>query len=92
MMALHTSDGCSIVKTDHFSGSVNSKNCYVNAPGQEANQGCSITADGTGTYGNGFNAVGGGVYATEWFTNDIKIWHFARNAIPEDIKVRFFGF
>lgn len=39
-MALHTKDGCSIDGQD-LTGSVLTRNCYVNAPGQSGNQGCS---------------------------------------------------
>lgn len=37
------------------------------------------------TYGDGFNAVGGGVYAMEWASDLIKIWHFERASVPADI-------
>ncbi|TRX93114.1 hypothetical protein FHL15_005982 [Xylaria flabelliformis] len=45
----------------------------------------SPVSDST-TYGDAFNAVGGGVYAMEWNSQDIKIWHFPRTAIPYDIS------
>jgi hypothetical protein len=34
---------------------------------------------------NNFNNVGGGVVVTQWTTNNIKIWIFARNNIPPSI-------
>jgi hypothetical protein len=88
-MTLHTNENCEITKTDDFTGNVGSDNCDVNAPGQAANQGCSITTNLTNTYGTGFNAASGGVYATEWTSEAIKIWHFARSAIPADINVSY---
>jgi hypothetical protein len=89
-MALHTSDGCSIKKTSDFTGSINSYNCYVKDPNQPSNQGCSVSADRTNTYGNGFNKAGGGVYATEWTGSAIKIWHFPKGGVPTDIEVSNF--
>lgn len=39
----------------------------------------------TTSYGDTFNAAGGGVYALEWTSDTIKIWHFSRDNIPADI-------
>ncbi|RYO76248.1 hypothetical protein DL763_010626 [Monosporascus cannonballus] len=39
----------------------------------------------TTAYGDAFNAEGGGVYALEWDDEDLKVWHFPRSAIPDDI-------
>ena len=84
-MTLHTNSGCSITNTGSFSGSVATSNCDVKAPNQATNQGCSIDTTNGATYGAGFNAQGGGVYATEWTSEAISIWYFPRNAIPSDI-------
>lgn len=83
--AMHTSPGCSIVN-DGFSGSMNTPNCDVYAPGQGHNEGCSISTLDTQSYGTGLNNVGGGVYATEWTSEAITIWFFPRSQIPADIK------
>ncbi|KAI9647767.1 hypothetical protein NHQ30_004155 [Ciborinia camelliae] len=49
--------------------------------------GCGATAqDGKSTYGESFNSNGGGIYATEWTSDHIKIWFFPRNATPHDIR------
>ncbi|KAI6170988.1 putative endo-1,3(4)-beta-glucanase [Aphelenchoides bicaudatus] len=85
-MTLHTSDGCTINRGTDFLGNVETTNCYINAPGQYSNQGCSFTANRDNAYGRAFNQAGGGVYATEWTSSFIKVWHFPRNAIPADIK------
>jgi hypothetical protein len=37
------------------------------------------------TFGAGFNAIGGGVCATEWTSTLISVYFFPRNAIPADI-------
>lgn len=84
-MTLHTAPGCSISNTGAFGGTVKTTNCDINAPGQGQNAGCGIQATDSNSYGDGFNSVGGGVYATEWNADAISIWHFQRNAIPADI-------
>jgi len=37
------------------------------------------------SYGDGFNALGGGVYAMDWRATGIRVWSFARGSIPHDI-------
>ncbi|KAK5073328.1 hypothetical protein LTR24_010349 [Lithohypha guttulata] len=85
IMAAHTDAGCSISNTGGMSGELLTPNCDVNAPDQGTNQGCAIQASRTDSYGDGFNAVGGGVYATEWTSDGFSIWFFARSAVPSDI-------
>ncbi|MCJ1361263.1 hypothetical protein MMC16_000361 [Acarospora aff. strigata] len=85
-MTLHTSAGCSITNNGAFSGSIVTPNCDVNAPDQGNNVGCSINTGQTNTYGDGFNAVGGGVYATLWNSDAISVYFFPRNQIPGDIN------
>ena len=84
-MAIHTTPGCSISNTGGMSGTMTTSNCDINAPGQASNQGCAIRTSRTDSYGDGFNAVGGGVYATEWTSDGISIWFFPRSAIPADL-------
>ncbi len=83
--AVHTGLGCSISDTGLFSGSIETQSCDVNAAGQPNNAGCSIVTSDTSSYGNGFNAGQGGVYATEFTSSAISIWFFPRSAIPTDI-------
>lgn len=68
---LHTSAGCTFSQGDCNAGS--------------GNTGCGQNVTDTQTYGSGFNAVGGGVYAVEWTSSAISIWFFSRAAIPADI-------
>ncbi|KAG9513570.1 endo-1,3(4)-beta-glucanase, partial [Aureobasidium melanogenum] len=84
-MTLHTADGCSIYDNGNFTGSLWSDDCYVNAPDQTANEGCQITTSNYNTYGDGFNNVGGGVYAMEWTDEAISIWFFQRGSIPSNV-------
>ncbi|KAI9812461.1 MAG: hypothetical protein M1827_004692 [Pycnora praestabilis] len=85
-MTLHTSSGCSITNNNAFTGAITTANCDVNAAGQSTNAGCQIAASAPNTFGTGFNAAGGGVYATEWTSNAISIWFFTRGAIPSDVS------
>lgn len=84
--ALHTSAGCTISNTGAFNGQIMTPNCDVNAPGQYTNAGCQISSYDSATYGQGFNANGGGVYATEWTSDAISIFFFPRGAIPRDLS------
>jgi hypothetical protein len=84
-MTLHTDSGCTITNTGAFSGTLSTSNCDVNAPNQVANAGCSIGSPSTNSFGNGFNDNGGGVYATEWTSEEINIWFFPRGSVPADI-------
>ncbi|KAL9105314.1 MAG: hypothetical protein Q9227_009481 [Pyrenula ochraceoflavens] len=84
-MTLHTSSDCSM-SSGGFSGSLNTKNCDVNAAGQATNAGCGIDSSSTASYGDGFNSANGGVYATEWTSNGISIYFFPRGSVPSDIS------
>lgn len=83
-MSLHTSDQCSISGTGQ-TGTVATGDCWQNDPNQ-SNSGCGINDEDTSSYGNGFNSIGGGVYAMEWTGSAIKIWFFPRQNIPGDIS------
>jgi len=90
---LHTSDKCSMQSesTNEFSGTwatgstgEPSTNCYVNAPDQWSNEGCSIIG-ADDSYGEPFNQRSGGVVVTEWTTSFIRMFYFDRNSIPSDL-------
>ncbi|KAF2855449.1 glycoside hydrolase family 16 protein [Plenodomus tracheiphilus IPT5] len=85
-MTLHTGPGCQIGEdTTQFAGTVDSENCDVAAKGQSKNKGCSIEHPSTKSYGAGLNAIGGGVYATQWTDDAISVFYFPRDAVPEDV-------
>jgi len=85
-MTLHTNAGIVVQNsTTEFAGILETANCNINAPNQPTNAGCSITANSGLTFGSGFNTAGGGVYATEWTSDFIKIWFFPRGSVPQDI-------
>ena len=83
-MTLHTNAGCAI-HSSGFSGTASTTNCDVKDPHQPENAGCGISAPDPASFGAGFNAARGGVYATEWTSQAIKIWFFPRAKIPTDI-------
>ncbi|KAJ1557577.1 hypothetical protein HK405_015677, partial [Cladochytrium tenue] len=80
-MTLHTSSGCTM-SSQVQTGSVVSTDCVA---ADNGNEGCSVQAATTTSYGSGFNSNGGGVYVTEWSTSAIKIWFFPRGSIPSDV-------
>lgn len=82
--AFHTSNGCT-VSGQSQSGSLDTSNCYVNAAGQSSNAGCGGSAATSKGYGNGMNAIGGGIYAMDWRKEGIRIWFFPKGSYPADI-------
>ncbi|OSS54903.1 hypothetical protein B5807_00978 [Epicoccum nigrum] len=84
-MTLHTGPDCKIgPDTSIFAGEVTTPNCDVEAKDQSKNAGCSIEHPSKDSYGTGLNAIGGGVYATQWTDEAISVWYFPRNSVPKD--------
>lgn len=81
LLSLKTSQACSISQQP-MTGTLRTTDCNINTGGIV---GCSIDSASPSTYGTGFNSQGGGVYATEWTSDAITIWSFARNSVPADI-------
>ncbi|ORY89249.1 hypothetical protein BCR35DRAFT_312496 [Leucosporidium creatinivorum] len=50
------------------------------------NAGCSVLDYDPTSFGSGFNAAGGGVFAVAIETSGISIWRWKRSAIPADIS------
>ncbi|KAG8710210.1 hypothetical protein FRC09_000240 [Ceratobasidium sp. 395] len=84
-MALHTTQGCTLAQGTQLTGKIVSNDCFN---GTNGNQGCIVQGGSDATYGAGFAAAGGGVYALEWSSegNGIRIWFFPRNSIPADLS------
>ncbi|KAI1461555.1 glycoside hydrolase family 16 protein [Annulohypoxylon moriforme] len=82
LFSAHTTGGCHSPSTG-FSGEQGPTNC---SPSPE-NVGCNYASppSDTTSYGDSFNAEGGGVYALEWDSEDLKLWHFPRSTIPDNI-------
>jgi hypothetical protein len=80
-MTLHTTQGCSMSVKRKETGSVLTSNCYN---GTDGNAGCGVQGQPP-TFGETFNANGGGVYAMELRDAGIRTWFFPRGSIPSDI-------
>jgi hypothetical protein len=81
-MTLHTAQGCTMTNAGSKIGSVlHNANCNAG----NGNIGCGQATTESAGYGDGFNSVGGGVYAMDWTSSAISIYFFRRDAIPADI-------
>src|SRR6202043_1534763 len=81
-MTLHTSEGITMSAKD-TAENLQILNADCGAGG--GYQGCGMASKDQTGYGDGFNTAGGGVYAMEWTSDFISIWHFSRANIPADI-------
>ncbi|KIW83989.1 hypothetical protein Z517_03235 [Fonsecaea pedrosoi CBS 271.37] len=80
---LHTSPNCTIAGDSRtMTGQLSNNNCAY-YPGY--NVGCGIRDNRPASYGTGFNAIGGGVYAMQWTSDFVSVWFFPRGSIPSDI-------
>jgi hypothetical protein len=88
-MTLHTGGPACDISNDPSNFAAASKvihtGCDLNSPGQPKNVGCSVNNTLPTSYGTGFNANGGGIYAMEWTSAHISIWHFPHTSAPADI-------
>ncbi|KAI5124643.1 hypothetical protein M0805_004252 [Coniferiporia weirii] len=79
----HTLPGCTLEDTGNFTGSlVGQTDCDASI---NNNAGCGITDWSRVSYGETFDAQGGGVYAMLWDETGIAVWYFYRVSIPQDI-------
>ncbi|KAF9786552.1 hypothetical protein IL306_012559 [Fusarium sp. DS 682] len=79
-MYLHTGPGC-IVNNE---GS--DQNTLFLGEDCNASGGCGQITSKSPNYGNEFNSVKGGVYATEWTSGYISVWFFQSGSVPSDIR------
>lgn len=88
IISAHTSDGCFLDPATEglFTGERRNLDCAIGT----MNVGCGYNppASDVSSYGDGFNAANGGVYAMEWDSDYIKVWHFPRGSIPSDIDAK----
>lgn len=88
VISAHTSSGCELGEdvVRMAAGSPQTKECDVGTQ----NVGCGYVppASDTSSYGDTFNAVGGGIYAMQWDDYYIKVWHFDRRDAPADIAAK----
>ncbi|KAK7704902.1 hypothetical protein SLS64_008250 [Diaporthe eres] len=86
LISAHTGEVCTLPSSGLYTGTQQYTNCtYDEDIGLV--EGCNYAPPltDTSTYGDDFNAVGGGVYAMDWTSESIRIWHFPRNKIPQNI-------
>jgi len=91
---LHTLPGCTLdtsrqnndaamlVSDATFTGNVATTVCDSSVA---FNSGCGIVNPDPNSYGFGLNSAGGGVFATLWNDEGIRVWFFPRADIPDDI-------
>jgi hypothetical protein len=89
-VTIHANTGCQLPTSNitalGISGSVISgTNC---AALQTNNEGCGVRAVQTNSFGQPFNANGGGVYAMLWDNSGVSVWFFPRQNIPSDITAK----
>jgi hypothetical protein len=77
-----SNNGAQLVSDATFTGVVKTTTCDAAV---DFNSGCGIENPDPNSYGFGLNLAGGGVYATLWNDDGIRIWFFPRDGIPEDV-------
>ncbi|EHK15433.1 glycoside hydrolase family 16 protein [Trichoderma virens Gv29-8] len=83
-ITLHTGPGLTVSNTgSNPSTQLLNSDCGPNS----SNSGCGQSTADNQNYGDGFNAIRGGVYATEWTSDHIAVWFFPRTNIPIDISI-----
>ncbi|GAA6017774.1 hypothetical protein JCM11491_004613 [Sporobolomyces phaffii] len=85
-MALHTTANClaqNSSSSDEYTAQLLSNNCDSEA---NYNSGCNALDPSTTSAGQALAAAGGGMWATEYASTGIKIWHFQRSAVPSDLS------
>lgn len=80
-MTLHTTGGCSMGVKRKQTGETDQENCDH---GANNNAGCAVK-ESPSTFGTKLNDAGGTVMAVEWRSAGIRMWQFARSAVPSDI-------
>lgn len=85
-MALHTTSGCEAQNSSssvEYSAQLQYANCDKDA---NSNSGCNALDTQKTSAGQALASAGGGVWATEYASTGIKIWHFERSGVPNDIS------
>ncbi|KAK4104169.1 glycoside hydrolase family 16 protein, partial [Parathielavia hyrcaniae] len=84
-VVLHTDDpahvGSCVIQPGDFSSTMVWANCWNNAPGQPGNTGCAVD-ETNGLHGN----PAGGVYATEWQEDRIRVWSWPQDQVPANVR------
>ncbi|KAJ6571830.1 hypothetical protein B0H19DRAFT_1064860 [Mycena capillaripes] len=85
--SVHTGSGCTIPNSavSAMSAVTIVKSDGTNCDANVDTAGCGFTDHQTTTFGPGFNAAGGGVFALQFDTTGIKTWFFPPSGVPSDI-------
>ncbi|KIJ64383.1 glycoside hydrolase family 16 protein [Hydnomerulius pinastri MD-312] len=78
-MALHTQPGCSHTTPQNQVGSSILNDCSTGS-------GCTVAETKQNSYGSGFAAASGGVFAAQFDTSGIYIWFWSRADLPDSVK------
>ncbi|KAL8278188.1 hypothetical protein RQP46_009361 [Phenoliferia psychrophenolica] len=86
-MSSHTGKGC-MQQTTGFSGlfmmsGKNKNNCDATTTNS---QGCGVRSKSATSFGAPFNTKGGGVYAMQWDSSGVKVYHWLRSNVPSDVN------
>ncbi|KAI0726247.1 putative beta-glucanase from glycoside hydrolase family GH16 [Fomitopsis betulina] len=88
-VTLHTNGTCTMPdNTNSQLGKRLSTNCSSLSTLDNGNNGCSVDAPYTASYGKVFNTYGGGYYALERTASFIRVWFWSRNdtTVPSEIS------
>ncbi|KAI9451667.1 glycoside hydrolase family 16 protein [Lactarius psammicola] len=89
---LHTGQGSDCVLVKNPPTTSGGASYTANVLGTEckssdgSNAGCGFSDSKNTSFGHGFNMAGGGVFAHLWNSAGLKMWHFERQSIPQDIQ------
>ncbi len=89
---LHTGQGSDCVLVKNPPTTSDGASYTANVLGTEckssegSNAGCAFSDPKNTSFGHGFNMAGGGVFAHLWNSAGLKMWHFERQSIPQDIQ------
>ncbi|BGP55769.1 hypothetical protein JCM8202v2_003376 [Rhodotorula sphaerocarpa] len=82
-MTLHTEANCTRSGVQTGNTQWASPNCYAYSGGDN---GCTVYDYDPTSYGAGFNAAGGGVFALQIAETGVAIWRWQRSQIPHDVQ------
>jgi hypothetical protein len=85
--SVHTGSGCTIsdAAVSSIKGADIVKKGGTNCDANVDTAACGFSDKSTSTFGPGFNAAGGGVFALEFGTAGISMWFFQTGKVPSDI-------
>ncbi|KAF2396689.1 endo-1,3(4)-beta-glucanase-like protein [Trichodelitschia bisporula] len=82
-ITLHTSPGC--VPGVGPEGQSGARTGQTDCGAGNGDVGCGVFNTAGSGMGDGFNGVGGGVYATQWTNEGVKTWQWTKGNVPFDV-------